>query len=231
MRVCARTAAVALVALVAGTWTDSAFAQLTASSGFGGRTATSSVGGTTRSTAGGGSSMGQQSLDLGNGLLDQIAGAAFGEAGVDRSNTGGFFGQRSSAQSGGFFGATGGNQGRGGGFNFGNFGGGRNRQNPFLQNNNNQENRMYYRPRRTVAFVVPNYATIAPERVTSQLIMVAGREEGVTLNVEGVSASMNAGRLVLRGKAATAHDRALAEQLARLEPGVTEVVNEIQLSE
>ena len=176
--------------------------------------------------------MGQQSMDLGSGLLDQIAGAAFGEAGIDRSNTGGFFGQQNSNQTGGFFGATGGTQGRrGGNFNFGNFGGGRNRQNPFLQNNNNQNDRMYYRPRRTVAFVVPAYATIAPERVTSQLVVVAEREEGVTLNVEGVSATMLAGRLVLRGTAATAHDRALAEQLARLEPGVSEVVNEIQLSE
>lgn len=212
-------------------WASPASAQLTASSGFGNRSTTGGISGTTRSAGGGGST--QQSLDLGAGLLDQIAGAAFGETGIDRGSTGGFFGQRASSQQGGGFFGGGGTTGRGGGFGgrggFGGFGGRNNRNN--FGRNNNQESQMYYRPRRTVAFAVPEYAAVTPSRVTDNLVKFASRAEGVPLNLAGVSAVASDSRqVVLRGTAATDHDRALAERLALLEPGVSEVVNEIQVA-
>lgn len=44
-----------------------------------------------------------------------------------------------------------------------------------------------------------------------------------------VQATLSEGTVTLRGVVATEHDRALAEQLARLEPGVVEVKNELVL--
>jgi hypothetical protein len=44
-----------------------------------------------------------------------------------------------------------------------------------------------------------------------------------------VEVAVQGGTAVLRGVVATAHDRALAEQLVLLEPGIARVVNELEV--
>lgn len=224
---------VAVAAAVAGP----AQGQLTSgsTSAFGNRSLSGPIstgGGLSNRTTGG---AGQQGLSAQNGLMEEL-GQEFGQIGLNRAASAGFFGTNATTQQGGgFFGSTaGGMAGRGGGFGGGlgggrfggqgNFGG-RNGQNNFGRND--QDNRMYYRPRRTVAFTVPNYRRSVPDRVVESLRTIAARSGGVSLNVAGVEATVVGDRLVIHGTAATPEDRALAEQLARFEPGVSEIVNEI----
>ena len=198
----------------------------------------SSGGYSNRNVRGGGSLGGNgQTASVSNGLLSQ-QGLEFGGGGVDRTQESGFFGASQNA-SGGLFGGQS-NRSGGGGLNAGGmlqglsnlFGGGRQGQGGRGgQNGGNSQNqrRMTYRPQRSVAFDVPAVASEAQAaNVVQTYRQSAARTRGVKLaSGANINAQSQGGTLVLSGRVSSAHDKALAERIALLEPGVSKVRNDL----
>ena len=189
------------------------------------------------SLGGGGSN---QSASLSGGLLAQ-RGLEFGGGGVDRSQETGFFGAQQ--QSGSLFGGQGGQGGLGGAGGLGGvmqglnnlFSGGNrgaNGGNRSANGRNNQSRQMTYRPQRTVAFDTPRVTPQASAESINKFYKTTGtRTRGVRLASGGeVTAENQNGILVLSGRVSSAHDKALAERIALLEPGVTKVQNRLTVA-
>lgn len=78
-----------------------------------------------------------------------------------------------------------------------------------------------YRPRLSIAFPVTGQgSTVVAERLETQV----GRSLNERLD-QSIQVEVRGRRAILSGVVASAHDRALAEQLVLLEPGVSEVEN------
>jgi hypothetical protein len=207
----------------------------------GGTSTGSGTTGTGGTTSGGGTNTGSGSSSINFGNTQSQSGGstlqpALREFGtpqtqtttgfVGRGTTGTFIGATQPGQTGaGGFGATGGGRFGGfGGFGGGFFGGqfGRGTTQPQQPSLSRAEQ---LRPRHRVAF---DYQPIETAAVTTNLRThlqpVSNRVSGVQVEVDPQ------GRAILRGAAASEDARRLAEALARLEPGVRSVDNQITVA-
>lgn len=81
-----------------------------------------------------------------------------------------------------------------------------------------------YRPRLTLGFAAPQPSSQAIERdVTADIQEALARR-----SLGQVEVALSGRTAILMGEVASEHDRALAAELARLSPGVSQVVNQIQ---
>ena len=206
-------------------------AQISLSSGFGSSTG-GGGGGSIGLTSPFGSTAGGQGANLETSLMDQM-GLGGGLPGFNTNNQGasGFFGSGAQGAGGaaGFFGggatgATGRAAARGIGQALSNiFGGGRG-----AGGGAQQQSQMTFKPKRVVAFAVPAPpSNQSISRLNQQFQTIAAQSEGSLSGARNVNVTREQGRLVLRGAAPTEYERDLAEQLALLEPGVSEVQNQI----
>jgi hypothetical protein len=186
-------------------------------SGFVGRTNTGFVGNRLASDQGAGTGRSGATGRAGTaGGLNQ--GTAF-RGGLTQSQFGnrGAFGQQNRSQ----FGT--GQQGRNGGFGGGGFGGGFNGMNGLGANA-----QVPLQVRQRIAFTYPDIpAGRAATRLDTQFNRMAPRNPAfaqVSLELDG------GGTVVLQGTVPTAEASAVAEAMARLEPGVREVRNELQIA-
>ena len=224
-------------ALAAAFWLEPAWAQQGAGTGFGGGTSTRSSSQTSGRTASGafgsrnlgsGANRGTRSFASGTGSRQQdasTAGQLTGNERFLRGNRQGQFVGADTQDMANFFGML---AGGGGGRRQGGMGpmpglgpGGGRGNDPNAQGNQRNQ------PRRIPARVVVafEYRAVAPARLSSTLSArlsraFRGRLAGLEVQMDGRTA-------VLRGEVATPHDRVLAEQLALLEAGISEVRNEL----
>jgi hypothetical protein len=152
----------------------------------------------------------QQNSFVGRGGAN---GAQQGFVGVDQAATG----QQGGLGGANPFGALFGGQGQGGQlFNF-----------IMPQQGQQQQNARIFRMQLDVGFEPPKLAaSTVNDRVQKSLnrSLPAGIRPGVEIEIVDRTA-------VLRGVVPTAHDRAVAEQLALLEPGISRVTNELTVTE
>jgi hypothetical protein len=82
-----------------------------------------------------------------------------------------------------------------------------------------------YRPRLSLGFAptAPQASTEVAERLRLQLGRTLNDRLGPSIRV-----AVEGRRAILSGEVASAHDRILAEELVRLEPGISEVVNRLE---
>lgn len=110
-----------------------------------------------------------------------------------------------------------------GGFNFSPFGSGG------LDTANSGPTNSQVRPVLQIAFDVPTVTIeISNQRITSRMVEVGARVPRLK-GVQGIVT--DGGVLTLRGSVKELKDRKLAEAMARLEPGVRKVVNELDVAE
>jgi hypothetical protein len=167
------------------------------------------------------------------GSVGSGQGGSFGQGssfGRGAGGTGGFGGQR-----GGQFGGLGGmnqfgglNQlGRSGFGQYGQNGRGFNQFNQGQRGQNNMQNAPRVRTRTTLGFARPvrSGGAVVTQRVSDRVGRSVERLGGtdVAVQMEGPVA-------ILRGTVPTSHARNLAEQLARLEPGIDQVQNELEVA-
>jgi osmotically-inducible protein OsmY len=81
------------------------------------------------------------------------------------------------------------------------------------------------RPRQRIAFSFPK---LEPSSVNTSLHARLGRLEGRGLATDGVTVTLDEkGQVALKGEVDSEHTRKLVEMMARLEPGVRKVQNEL----